>query len=132
MSGRDRIGSIWLQSPDSPTTPGSDVAFYAFVITMPGHSVLFSLSFDRQASEPKNSMQSSTALVLCLFLLYQERYIKFLFCDLERLAHWEERDDTFSDRTGRTCIRTVAELLEQETPKQNSSNKVRVYFSFTY
>lgn len=29
-------------------------------------------------------------------------------------------------------MRTVAELLEQETPKQNGSNKVGVYFSFTY
>lgn len=114
------MGSIWLQSPSSPTTRGSyphDVAFCAFVITMPGHCLLFRLSFERQASEPKNSMQSSIPLVLCLFLLYQERYTKFLCCDLERLAHRGDRDDTFSNRSREDVYEDSGWVTRTRDPK---------------
>lgn len=98
------------------------------------HSIsLFLFSFDRQASEPQITCSPVSHLCLLVAALSREVHESPLVCPKVRLAYWRGRDYMLSNPTHQChLVGTLAELMEQETPKQSGSNGVWIYFSFTY
>lgn len=98
----------------------------------PDHSIsLFFLPFDRQASEPKDNMQISHLCVACCY--FMKRGALNSSCLSWRGWFIVEIEILRSPiPLGRILVGTLGWVAGISDPRQNGSNRIGIYFSFTY